>query len=36
MVENKEEVELKECQLCHLILPIFSFYKRKDINGKYN
>ena len=31
-----EEVKLKECQLCHQILPISSFYKRKDRNGKYN
>ena len=31
-----EEVKLKKCQLCHQMLPISSFYKRKDRNGKYN
>jgi hypothetical protein len=33
-----EEVkhELKECQLCHQMLPISSFYKRKDRNGEQN
>lgn len=30
------KVELKECQLCHQILPISSFYKRKDRDGEYN
>jgi hypothetical protein len=33
MADNKE---LKECQLCHQMLPISSFYKRKDRNGGYN
>ena len=36
MAENKEEVELKECQLCHQMLPKEQFYKRKDRNGEYN
>ena len=33
-----EEVkpELKECQLCHQMLPKEQFYKRKDRNGEYN
>ena len=34
MAENKEEI--KECQLCHQMLPMSSFYKRKDRNGEYN
>ena len=33
MAENKE---LKECQLCHQMLPKEQFYKRKDRNGEYN
>jgi hypothetical protein len=33
-MEDKQE--LKECQLCHQMLPISSFYKRKDRNGEYN
>ena len=33
MAESKE---LKECQLCHQMLPKDQFYKRKDINGEYN
>jgi hypothetical protein len=28
--------ELKECQLCHQMLPKSDFYKRKDRNGEYN
>jgi 5'-3' exonuclease len=27
--------ELKECQLCHQILPKSDFYKRKDRDGEY-
>ena len=34
MTENTEE--LKECQLCHQMLPKDQFYKRKDRNGEYN
>ena len=34
MAENTEE--LKECQLCHQMLPKDQFYKRKDRNGEYN
>ena len=33
MAESKE---LKECQLCHQMLPKEQFYKRKDRNGEYN
>ena len=36
MAENKEEVEFKECQLCHQMLPKDQFYKRKNRNGEYN
>ena len=32
----EDKSEIKECQLCHQMLPISSFYKRKDRNGKYN
>jgi hypothetical protein len=28
--------ELKECQLCHQILPKSDFYKRKDRDGEHN
>ncbi len=31
-----EEVELKECQLCHQMFPKDQFYKRKDRNGQPN
>jgi hypothetical protein len=31
-----EEVKLKECQLCHQMLPKEQFYKRKDRDGKQN
>ena len=31
-----EEVELKECQLCHQTLPKDQFYKRKDRDGEHN
>lgn len=34
MAEIKQE--LKECQLCHQMLPKDQFYKRKDRNGEYN
>ena len=27
--------ELKECQLCHQMLPKSNFYKRKDRDGEY-
>ena len=27
--------ELKECQLCHQMLPKSDFYKRKDRDGEY-
>ena len=33
MAENKE---LKECQLCHQMLPKDQFYKRKDRDGEPN
>jgi hypothetical protein len=36
MAENKEEVKLKECQLCHQMFPKEQFFKRKDRNGEYN
>ena len=32
MAENKE---LKECQLCHQMLPKDQFYKRKDRDGEH-
>jgi Pyruvate/2-oxoacid:ferredoxin oxidoreductase delta subunit len=30
-----EEVEVKECQLCHRMLPKEQFYKRKDRDGEH-
>ena len=36
MTEEVEQPELKECQLCHQMLPKDQFYKRKDRNGEYN
>ena len=32
----EDKPELKECQLCHQMLPKDQFYKRKDRNGEYN
>mgnify|MGYP001095221801 CR=1 FL=1 len=34
MAENTED--LKECQLCHQMLHMSSFYKRKDRDGEHN
>ena len=31
-----EEIQLKECQLCHQMLPKEQFYKRKDRDGEHN
>jgi hypothetical protein len=36
MTEEVEQPELKECQLCHQMLPKEQFYKRKDRNGNPN
>jgi len=36
MMEEVKQLELKECQLCHQMLPKDQFYKRKDRNGEYN
>ncbi len=33
-MEDKQE--LKECQLCHQMIPKDQFYKRKDRNGEHN
>ena len=35
MTEEVDQPELKECQLCHQMLPKDHFYKRKDRNGEY-
>jgi len=36
MDEEVKQSELKECQLCHQMIPKEQFYKRKDRNGEYN
>ena len=34
-INSDELTELKECQLCHQMLPKSLFYKRKDRDGNY-
>ena len=36
MAEEVKQSELKECQMCHMILPKDQFYKRKDRDGEQN
>ena len=36
MTEEVKQPELKECQLCHQMLPKEQFYKRKDRYGEYS
>ena len=35
LTENSVINTLKECQMCHQVLPKSEFYKRKDRNGEF-